>query len=341
MTKKAILLVNLGSPSSPSVGDVRKYLRQFLMDGRVIDVPPLPRWLLVNGIIAPFRSPKSAAKYKTIWTEKGSPLIVLTRQLAGKLENFSGIPVYFCMRYGDPTPKAVMDQMIADNHGLEEVDLFPLYPHYAMSSYETAVEYVRETWQKQKYRFNLKVLEPYYDHPDYIRALSSSIMPWLERDFDHLLFSYHGVPERHLIKTDPTGGHCLQSEACCQTPSPAHAKCYRHQVLETTRLVAGHLKLPEDRYSVSFQSRLGRDKWLGPATSDVLAQLPHQGVKKLLVVTPAFVSDCLETLEEIRQEGRETFLSAGGVEFAHIPCLNDADDWVRSVDSIISEKTES
>jgi len=340
MPEKVILLVNLGSPKSPSTSDVRKYLRQFLMDERVIDIPAFPRWLLVNGIIAPFRAPSSAAKYRSIWTEEGSPLIALTRQLARKLENYRGMPVYYCMRYGVPGPRQVMQQIESDHPEIKEVLLFPLYPHYAMSSYETAVEYVRKIWQSGQYPFHLRIVEPYYNHPDYIEALSNSILPWLDDDYDHLLFSYHGIPERHLKKTDPTGHHCLESENCCQVTSPAHAYCYRHQVLETTRLVAQKLKLSEDRYSISFQSRLGRDKWLGPSTASVLQQLPRQGIKKILVVTPAFVSDCLETLEEIRQEGRNTFLEAGGEVFEHIPCLNDHDYWVGALVQILSDQFE-
>ena len=336
MPEKLILLVNLGSPQSPSTSDVRKYLRQFLIDERVIDIPAFPRWLLVNGIIAPFRAPSSAAKYRSIWTDEGSPLITYTRNLALKLGNYSGVPVYYTMRYGNPDPVNVFDEICEDHPEIKEVILFPLYPHYAMSSYETAVEYVRKIWQSGQYSFHLRVVGPYYNHPDYIEALSNSILPWLDDDYDHLLFSYHGIPERHLKKTDPTGHHCLESENCCQTPSPAHAYCYRHQVLETTRLVAQKLKLSEDRYSISFQSRLGREKWLGPSTASVLKQLPRQGIKKILVVTPAFVSDCLETLEEIRQEGRNTFIEAGGEGFEHIPCLNARDEWVEAIYRMVS-----
>lgn len=340
MPEKVILLVNLGSPQSPSTREVGKYLRQFLMDEKVIDIPAFPRWLLVNGIIAPFRAPSSAAKYRSIWTEEGSPLIFLTQRLARKLENYSGIPVYYCMRYGIPGPRKVMQQIESDHPEVRDVILFPLYPHYAMSSFETAVEHVKQIWQKHAFSFHLRTIQPYYNHPDYIHALAQSVMPRLDGDYDHLLFSYHGIPERHLKKTDPTGCHCLGSENCCQSPSPAHAYCYRHQVLETTRLVTRALKLSEDRYSISFQSRLGRDKWLGPSTASVLQQLPQQGVKKLLVVTPAFVSDCLETLEEIRKEGRETFLEAGGVAFDHIPCLNDDENWLRAVVQILSGQFE-
>ncbi len=335
MPKQVILLTNLGSPNSTRVNDVRKYLRRFLMDERVIDIPQISRWLLVNGIIAPFRAPRSASKYKKIWTPEGSPLIVITEHLAKKVELASEIPTYISMRYGDPSPESAFKAITTRHPEVKEVILFPLYPHYAMSSYETAVEYVKKIQNKGNWPFRLKVVEPYYNKPEYIRALCDSIRPFVAETFDHILFSYHGVPERHIRKTDPTGIHCLKSDDCCNIPSPAHEKCYRHQVFETTRLVVDVLKIPEQKYSVSFQSRLGSDKWLGPATSDVLSQLPRKGVKNLLVVTPAFVSDCLETLEEIRLEGKESFLSAGGDKFTAIPCLNINNEWVRSIINLI------
>lgn len=335
MSKKVILLTNLGSPNSFQVRDVRKYLREFLMDKRVIDLPFLSRWLLVNGIIAPFRAPRSAKKYKTIWTEEGSPLIVLTQKLVEKVAHATGLSTYMCMRYGSPSPKVAFEKIVSENPNVEEVVLFPLYPHYAMSSYETAVEHVKQRWQRGNYNFKLTVVEPFYNHPLYIKALAETIKPFLEDEYDHLLFSYHGVPERHILKSDPTGQHCLKTEDCCRQPSGAHKYCYRHQVFETTRLVVRQLQIPDNKYSVSFQSRLGNDKWLGPATADVLSQLPLRGVKNLLVVTPAFVSDCLETLEEIRQEGRETFLSAGGEKYQHIPCLNLDDTWVNTIAKLI------
>jgi ferrochelatase len=335
MTKKAILIANLGSPDSTKVSDVRRYLREFLMDELVIDIPSFPRWFLVNGIIAPFRAPRSAVKYKKIWTDEGSPLIVLTEKLTKKVGVETGFPTYMCMRYGNPTPDAALSRIARENPEVEEVVLFPLYPHYAMSSYETAVEHVKNTWEKGLWKFQLKVIAPYYNYPGYIKSLAESIRPHLDEEYEHLLFSYHGVPERHILKGDITRRHCLQSLDCCQNSSPAHQKCYRHQVFETTRLVAEYLQLTDKEFSVSFQSRLGSDKWLGPATADVLAELPSQGVKKLLVVTPAFVSDCLETLEEIQMEGQETFLEAGGKSFTAIPCLNLNDGWVETIGELV------
>ncbi len=211
---KAILLMNLGSPDSTSVKDLRKYLSEFLMDERVIDYPYLLRLLLVRGIIVPFRSPKSAKAYRSIWTDEGSPLMVLTRQLQQALQQHVEEPVEIAMRYGNPTPKAAFDSLMKQVEDLDEVIAIPLYPHYAMSSYETAVEYAKEVYEKEKYPFKLTFIKPYYKDEEYINALASSIAPFLEQDYDKILFSYHGVPERHIRKGDTTGCHCLKVNNC-------------------------------------------------------------------------------------------------------------------------------
>ncbi len=337
--KRGILLMNLGSPDSTEVKDVRRYLTQFLMDGRVIDNPYLWRFILVRGIIVPFRAPKSAEAYKTIWTDEGSPLIVLSQQLEKALQHQVEEPVEITMRYGNPTPEAAFDKLMEREPDLEEVIAIPLYPHYAMSSYETAVEYAKEIHQKKKYPFALKFIKPYYDDEEYIDALSDSMKSWLDRDYDHILFSYHGVPGRHITKTDITGNHCLKVEDCCSTPSPAHAYCYRHQCFVTTKLVTEKLNIPKEKYSISFQSRLGKG-WLEPFTDIRLEQMPKEGIKKLLVICPAFVSDCLETLEEIEERGKETFMEAGGEEYAMIPCLNVHPLWVKALKGYINEVKE-
>lgn len=322
--------MNLGSPDSTEVKDVRRYLKQFLMDERVMDMPWLSRTLLVKGIIVPFRAPKSAHAYSTIWWKNGSPLIVLTKQLQEAVQPLLDIPVEIAMRYGNPTPEAAYESLLRQQPGLEEVILFPLYPHYAMSSYETAVEYMKEKHRQQKYTFKLTTIKPYYNNADYIDALSEHMRPYLQQDFDHLLFSYHGIPARHVIKSDITGNHCLQKGDCCDTASPAHAFCYRHQVFTTTKLVAEQLNLPKEKYSISFQSRLGKG-WLEPFTDVRFEEMPKEGIKKLLVICPAFVSDCLETLEEIAERGKESFLQAGGESFEMIPCLNVDTRWVQAI----------
>lgn len=335
--KRGIVLMNLGSPDSTSVSDVRRYLNEFLMDKRVIDMPWLSRLLLVRGIIVPFRAPKSAAAYRSIWTDEGSPLIVLTRQLEAAVQEGMHDPVTIAMRYGNPSPRQAYEELLRREPSLEEVLVIPLYPHFAMSSYETAAEYAKEQYAEGGYGFRLRVLRPYYNDPAYINALAASIRPYLNSDHDHILFSYHGVPERHITQNDPAGTHHLLSpDTCCQLPG-IQATCYRYQCLHTTKQVAEELQLAPGRFSISFQSRLGREEWLKPYTAVRLAQMPAEGIKKLLVVCPAFVSDCLETLEEIAVEGREIFLHAGGEAFTAIPCLNTHPKWVEALRGYISE----
>ena len=332
---KGIILINLGSPDSTKVSDVRKYLNQFLMDERVIDKPWLLRALLVQGIIVPFRAPKSAEAYEKIWTKEGSPLIVYTEQLRDALEQKTAYPVEICMRYGNPEPDVAFNALLQRAPEINEVIVLPLYPHYAMSSYETAVEWIKMFYAKKKYPFQLNFIAPFYNDAHYIKALSESIRPYLSTSYDQLLFSYHGIPERHIRKSDITGCHCLQTENCCEVESPAHQYCYRHQVRTTTRLVTQQLQIPLSKYGISFQSRLGKG-WLTPFTDFRLKELPHEGVKNLLIVCPAFVSDCLETLEEIAMRGKEIFLEAGGESFTMIPCINTHPLWIEAIESYVS-----
>jgi len=329
--KRGVILMNLGSPDSTEVKDLRKYLNEFLTDKRVIDYSWLFRKVIMQGLVVPARAPKSAEAYRTIWTDKGSPLIQFTRELAEKLQALIPERVSIAMRYGNPNMESAYEKLLKINPGLEEVLAIPLYPHYAMSSYETAVEHAKEIHEKKKYRFRLKFVAPFYAEPAYIQAMAENIRPWLQDEFDHLLFSFHGIPERHLIKSDPTHHHCLQSADYCARLSSAHGTCYRHQCLTTMNLVATRLGLPPDKFSYSFQSRLGRQPWLKPYTDFRFQEMPAEGIKKLLVVCPAFVSDCLETLEEIEIRGRESYLQSGGTSYAMIPCLNTHPLWVQAL----------
>jgi ferrochelatase len=328
--KRAIILLNLGSPDSTATKDVHSYLMEFLMDERVIDYPYLFRRILVGGIIVPFRAAKSAEAYETIWTKEGSPLILLTRQLQQALEGQLNTPIEIAMRYGNPTMEAAYNAILRRMPEVEEVIAIPLYPHYAMASYETAVEYAETVHRKNKYPFRLNFIKPFYNEPNYLRALAEQIRPYLATEYDHILFSYHGVPARHLRKTDPTGSHCLHSADCCNSASSAHATCYRHQCFVTTREMVRLLSIPEGKYSNSFQSRLGKG-WLEPFTDVRLEQMPGEGIRKLLILCPAFVSDCLETLEEIAIRGKESFLNAGGESYTMIPCLNTHPLWVQAL----------
>jgi protoporphyrin/coproporphyrin ferrochelatase len=329
--KRGIVLMNLGSPDSFETKDVKKYLDEFLTDKRVIDNSWLFRKVVMQGIVVPARAPKSAEAYRTIWTNNGSPLIDNTRKLAEKLETVLGGPVSIAMRYGNPGMESAYEELLKKMPGLEEIIAIPLYPHYAMSSYETAVEHAKSIYRKKKYGFQLKFIPPFYRDPKYIHALAENMRPYLDQGFDHLLFSFHGIPERHLIKTDPSHKHCLQSVDCCTVPSLSHATCYRHQCLQTMKEVTAELKLPDKAFSFSFQSRLGRQPWLKPYTDFRFQEMPAEGIRRLLVVCPAFVSDCLETLEEIEMRGKESFLQSGGSEFQMIPCLNTHPIWVQTL----------
>lgn len=338
--RRGILLLNLGSPDSTEVADVKRYLDEFLMDKRVIDYPYLLRLLLIKGIITPRRAPHSAAAYKKIWWPDGSPLIKLTEQVRDALEPSVGMPVEIAMRYGNPSMEAGLRKLMDRVQGLQEVIAMPLYPHYAMSSYETAAVHARKVHDKGRYPFKLTITRTFHDDPGYISALAASISPYLESPFDYLLFSYHGIPQRHVRKSDVTGSHCLKCADCCHVDSPAHAYCYRHQVITTMELTARSLGLDKDRYGFSFQSRLGREEWLKPYTVKVLEELPSRGIKRLLVACPAFAADCLETLEEMAMQGRDTFLAAGGESFQLIPCLNTHPAWLEVVSGWVSSLEE-
>lgn len=324
--KKGVLLVNLGSPDSPTKKDVRPYLDQFLMDERVIDVPPLLRNLLVRGIILNTRPKKSAEAYSKIWWDEGSPLIVISNRFKNKVAARTDLPVALGMRYGSGSIKEGLQEL--KNQGVDDVLLVPLYPHYAMSSYETVVVKALEEQQNHFPEMKMTTLPAFYSNKDYIKLLSKSIAEGLKDfDYDHVLFSYHGIPERHIRKSDPTKFHCKIDGQCCSVNSVAHHTCYRHQCYDTTELVKKELGLQEDKVSTSFQSRLAGDPWLKPYTDYEFERLAKEGKTKLAVITPAFVSDCLETLEEIAMEGKEQFEEAGGKQYKHISCLNDRDDW--------------
>ncbi|MDF9833460.1 ferrochelatase [Ereboglobus sp. PH5-5] len=364
-SKRAVLLVNLGSPDSPAVADVRRYLSEFLGDSRVIDRPRFAwmRSLLVNRIIIPRRVENSAHAYASIWTEKGSPLVVTSMSVREKLaavlggdgrakpqaEPESAAPandptetpnngspggfalpspptVYLAMRYGKPSIASVVAQMAAD--GVGHVLLFPQYPHYAMSSWETLVVEVYAQAARLAPQMRIDCVQPFYKDDDYLAALVESAKPYLAQPHDHLLISLHGIPERHLREADKSRAHCLCAKDCCEVDSPAHATCYRAQVLGTARGFAARAGIAPERYSITFQSRLVGEPWLSPYTDETLAQLPARGIKRLLVLSPAFVTDCLETLEELMVAGQKTFLDAGGESFQQIPCLNDQPAYV-------------
>ena len=330
---KGVLLVNLGSPDSPSVPDVRRYLNEFLMDGRVLDIAwPLRRFVV--GMILIKRPAESGHAYEKIWTKDGSPLVVTGKHVQAALQKRVNVPVGLAMRYQNPSiPSAIKN--LADQ-AVSDLLLIPLFPHFAMSSYETAVVRVQEVAARLAPRMKITVQPPYYDHPDYLAALVASAADFLKQDYDHLLFSYHGIPERHLIKSDTTGRHCLKVERCCEVASPAHATCYRAQCLATTAAFVKLAGVQKEKYSVSFQSRLGKDPWLKPYTDYELVRLAQEGRKKMMVICPAFVSDCLETIEEIGMRGGADFLAASGKEFTRIPCMNEHPLWIAALEKMVA-----
>ena len=327
--KVGYLLINLGTPDSPEVKDVRNYLGEFLMDPHVLDVPWALRALIVNAFILPFRPKDSAEAYSKIWTIEGSPLLVKSQALADKLHERLGAPVALSMRYGKP---AIADGLqVLHDSGVTQVCIVPLYPHYADSTITTSVNAAMEQMPDN---MQANVITPFYQAPEHTKAWGENIRKHLPKQWDHLLLSYHGLPERHLTKADPTDQHCLKQQDCCSVNSVAHKTCYRHQVMVTSQEIARYLDIEEDRHSVSFQSRLGRIPWLTPYTDHVLEQMPSQGIKHVAVACPAFVVDNLETLEEMGMQGEETFLQAGGESFTLIPCINDDDLWVEGLTSL-------
>lgn len=338
---KGILLVNLGSPDSPTPKDVKRYLGEFLMDPRVIDVPLWARTLLVKGIILNTRPKASAAAYKKIWWDEGSPLIVLSERLQEKIQNKVDYPVALAMRYGSMTIKKGLQELV--DKGCTEIKTIPLYPQFAMATTETIDVKVDELIAAHFPDISITRTPAFYHRKDYINALSTSIAEQLEAfNYDHILFSYHGVPERHIRKSDISNGNCKMNGKCCfKKGSEQHKFCYRHQCEITTVNVAKILGLKNGTYSTTFQSRLGFDPWLKPYTDRTIERMGKNGIKKLAIVTPAFVSDCLETLEEIAMEGEEIFKEVGGKEFKVIPCLNERDDFVQVIVNMIEEWAET
>lgn len=339
MSKRAVLLLNLGSPDSTSVADVRRYLREFLGDERVIDRPVQPfRWILVNGIITRSRAPKSAHAYSTIWTDEGSPLIVISQHTREKLQARLDLPVELAMNYGNPSIPDALRRIAGQ--GAERLLLFPQYPHYAMSSWETAVVKVRAEAARIAPALKIECVQPYYMDDDYVGALVESARPYLAKPHDHLLFSYHSIPVRHLTKADSSRAHCQVVPDCCNVCSPVHSTCYKAQVTRTTQAFVRRANLDPAKWSMTFQSRLVNEPWLTPYTDHAFKELPKAGKKRLLVITPAFVADCLETLEEIRIQGDADYKAAGGDWFEHIPCLNDQPVWIDFLENRVRRWTE-
>lgn len=335
-----LLLVNLGTPASPKTGDVRRYLREFLSDPRVIDIHPIARWLLVNLIIAPFRAPKSAQAYAKIWTPQGSPLWLHTRDLSEAVAKKlgGGYAVEMAMRYGKPSIAEGIEQLAKQN--VEEIRILPLYPQYASSSTGSTEAEVFRVEKTHRNLPPLRLLSPFFDHPGFIRAFAELGRSHLAKfDPDYVLFSFHGLPERQILKGDLSGAHCLKQPDCCDTILPANGLCYRAHCYQTAREIARELGLAAENFGVSFQSRLGRTPWIQPFTDVVLPQLVKAGRRRIAVYCPAFVADCLETLEEIGIRAKEMVWHEGG-DLLLIPSLNSHPLWVEAVAQMAQGKNE-
>jgi ferrochelatase len=328
-----LLLVNIGTPAAPEPGPVGEYLTQFLMDPRVIDIPWIVRWPLVKFGIVAKRKYLSAEAYRSVWTDRGSPLMRHSEDLRENVAAKLGLEfaVEIGMRYGEPSIQAGL--LGLKDQGVREILVFPLYPQYAESSSLTAVEHVQAVAKKTKLDIPIRFIKRFHSHPGFISAISAKLQPVLAQDRpDHVLMSFHGLPVRHIEKTDLSGGkHCLKENNCCDVMTEVNRDCYRAQCFATARLLAAATGLTPDKYTVSFQSRLGRTPWIEPFTDFVLPELAAKGVKKLAVVCPSFVADCLETVEEMGIRGAEIFLGAGGGTFHLVPCLNGDANWAEAV----------
>lgn len=334
--KNALLLVNLGSPESPSITDVRKYLNEFLMDPYVIDLPWIVRRLLVWKILQS-RPRNSAQSYRSIWWDEGSPLVVISERLRKSMtEEWKDGPVELAMRYGSLSIEKSLTNIF--EKGIRNITVAPLYPQFADSTVTTVTEEIKRIVRYRKLDINFSIVPTFYSHPQYLNSLYNSVEKYLKEDFDHLLFSFHGLPERHIKKSDPTQKYCLKNPECCRNASEiVLGSCYRAQSLYIAESIAGRLFLPSSKWSVSFQSRLGRAKWITPDTEVELKRLAKERCKKIVVICPSFVADCIETLEEIGIRGREVFIAAGGKTLTLVPCLNDRKEWAKSLSEICKE----
>lgn len=332
--KIGVLLVNLGTPDSPATKDVRKYLREFLMDGRVIDIPVIQRFLLVNGIIAPLRAPKSAKEYAKLWVERGSPLKFYGLDVRDLLQESLGddYKVALGMRYQNPSIELALEELRSLN--VKRIIVIPLFPQYASASTGSVSEKVNKIVSKWQIIPSVAHINQFMDHPKFLEAFANNGKALMENQaYDHVVFSYHGLPERH-IKNGSVGNQC-QLGNCCNALGDKNRYCYRAQCFYTSRELAKRLGLNEGGYTTTFQSRLGKDPWIKPYTDEVLKELPGKGIKKVLVYSPAFVSDCLETTIEVGEEFKEEFLAVGGEVWDLVPSLNVSQTWIECLEDLV------
>lgn len=335
--KTGILLVNLGTPKSPKPNDVYTYLNEFLTDGRVIDLPWLRRQILVRSIIVPRRYRQSAETYSKVWTEKGSPLLVYSRSVRDKLQALLGSDyvVRLAMRYQEPSIKSALVEL--ETHELGHLIVVPLFPQYASATTGSIHQNVMEHLQRWNRIPDLSFISGFATHPAFLDAFATIGSRYQPENYDHVLFSFHGLPEKQIIKAD-SSGCCLKRSKCCETLCERNLQCYRAQCYATTRQLAARLSLPRAKHSIAFQSRLGKDPWTQPYTEETIKNLAKAGIKKLLVFAPAFVADCLETTYEIGIEYGHVFQELGGEQLQLVESLNDEQIWIEGLRDIIMER---
>ena len=334
MKKIGVLLINLGTPDDTSVKSVRRYLKEFLLDPRVIDLAATLRYMLVYGTILPFRPKKSAKAYEKIWTKKGSPLRTHSEDLARCIQKELGEPyqVVLAMRYGNPSIPIAIEQL----KGVDKIIILPLFPQYASASTGSAIEKALSIISKQWNIPDITVISQFYESPYFIDSMSLKIQPHLKDKDAFLLMSYHGLPERHLDKSH-CQSKCDKREAC-PAISTQNQFCYRAQCYTTSLGIAEKLNLEKTQFQTSFQSRLGRTPWIQPYTDEILSKLKERGIKKLVLACPAFVADCLETIEEVGMALRDNWLALGGDSFTLVPCLNSDMEWVEGLSAMIRSR---
>ncbi len=336
--KTGVLLLNLGTPDSPSVHDVRKYLREFLMDPKVIDINPISRWFLINCIIAPLRAPKSAKLYESIWTKEGSPLLFHGEKLKTKLSTLLGdeYEIAFGMRYQRPSLSNALKEL--RDKKVDRIIAIPLYPQYSSAATGSTIDAINSAKKNIEGLPEIKIIERFHQYPEYIDAVIETTSGIDLRSYDHVLFSFHGIPERQITKTSiELGDGKCNFGSCCDAINSGNQYCYRANCLQTARDLVNRLSLKEGQYTICFQSRLGRTPWLQPFSDHVIIDLAKQGKKKLLVFSPAFVADCLETIHEIGVEYDELFKEHGGEKVQLVLSLNSSDKWVEALGSIIAK----
>jgi len=330
-----VVLVNLGTPDSPSTPDVRKYLREFLMDKRVIDIPFLRRWALVNLIIAPFRAPRSAKLYQLLWEDRGSPLMFYGEDVVSRLQQSLGDDylVKLAMRYQSPSIRSVLEELKAAI--VNRIIVIPLFPQYASASTGSVIDKVMEVVKGWQIIPQIEFIDQFLEEELFIKAFAERGKTAMQdQDFDHYIFSYHGLPERQILKGS-INGYCQLSDKCCSNYHQKNHWCYRAQCFHTSRLLAGELGIPNDKYTIAFQSRLGKDPWIRPYTDELLKELPKQGIKKVLVFSPSFIADCLETTIEVNREFKGEFEDAGGEHWQLVESLNDHPLWVECLKQMV------